>query len=305
MKVNFDTCLSFLRKIEEIKEISIDFITPCGIAILHYFQNNPNNVKFSSSFARNYAKELFNESDSVRDTAVPLEELSPLESNKKANAIENIKVKLLNRLGNNDLKEHIGYLLNELVDNAFEHANANRIIITGQAYPNNSSFQIAILDDGIGFLETLKKFPDVSNDLEAIQKAIKPGVTRKIFEGNNYGSKNQGFGLFAISQITRFLAGKLWIISYRGALKLEGTYSSREEQFVLNQEPFKDNKPYLKGSLLVIDLPTKDKTGNSYLEDFDLLMKVIRSEINNDTEGVIRSGISNDIESETNIWLDF
>lgn len=113
--------------------------------------------------------------------------------------------------------ELISYSIKEIIRNVYEHSKADKLYIMGQ-YWRNGNVQIAIMDEGIGLLNTLKhKYSELSNDLQAIHAAIQPGVSGSDFSQNP--NDNSGFGLYVISRLAEQL-GYFVICSGTAGLKI-------------------------------------------------------------------------------------
>jgi len=269
MRVNIDTCLEFLRKRKH--KPTVDFITPCGLVVLAMTKEMPS---FLSEDVRKYVVEALGYTSYIRNTTVKVERLRTKEVSRKIKVREQIKAKILSRFDNRDLGMLIDYILEELIDNAFEHSRASDIWISGQAFPKDNSFQIAILDNGVGFLETLKGYK-VSTEADALEKALEPGVTGKLFYNNYGGRKNQGFGLFAISQMIGLLEGTMLMVSNNGSVFLKGSFTREMDERQISLFKSYEEFSLISGSLVVLDLKF-GKGDNIYFEDFELLMSAIR-----------------------------
>ena len=100
-------------------------------------------------------------------------------------------------------EEHRFYLytLREIVRNVFEHSQADECFICGQRW-GNGKVEIAIVDEGIGLLSSLNRSHKLLNDGDAINLAIKPGVsaTNNITTVENIYD-NSGYGLYVLSEV--------------------------------------------------------------------------------------------------------
>jgi hypothetical protein len=79
--------------------------------------------------------------------------------------------------------------LGEGVDNTLEHSGADRAIVMAQRYRLGSAgfrLQIAIGDIGLGLRRTLRRRVAVADDAEAVDLAVKKGVSR--FAGSRHGN---------------------------------------------------------------------------------------------------------------------
>jgi hypothetical protein len=112
-----------------------------------------------------------------------------------------------------DILSALDWSVAEVCDNVINHANSPvggflQII----AYPQNKTIAFSVADAGNGILTTLQEgYPNLDTDLEAIEEAIKIGVTRNI----KYGMGN---GLAGTLRITGMTGGSLDILSGRGRL---------------------------------------------------------------------------------------
>jgi hypothetical protein len=93
------------------------------------------------------------------------------------------------------------YSIREIIRNVFEHSEADECFVCGQRWWNGS-VEIAVIDEGVGICQTLRRSFPVESDEEALTLAISPGVSRTTAleeEENIYD--NSGFGLYVLSQI--------------------------------------------------------------------------------------------------------
>lgn len=124
--------------------------------------------------------------------------------------------------------ELISYALKEIIRNVYEHSTADKIYVMGQ-YWKSGNVQIAILDEGIGLLKTLeRKYPELSNDFDAIKAAIQPGVSGIDFSNNP--NDNSGFGLYVISRLAQRL-GYCVICSGKAGIQFS---QNRNDSFYTN-----------------------------------------------------------------------
>ena len=79
------------------------------------------------------------------------------------------------------------------------------IWLAGKYWPHKGNIvEIAILDEGVGIMQTLSEHPGirVNNDADALLLSLEPGLTGNQFA---YGSddpwRNTGYGLFMTSSI--------------------------------------------------------------------------------------------------------
>lgn len=134
---------------------------------------------------------------------------------KKASAL----ARILSR-ENKEIHALLTYLIREILRNIPEHSNSNIAWICGQ-YWNNNSAEIAILDEGIGIKESLRKNSVhkeyIKTDEDALQCAIRAGISQAFQPSKKNKSddtwSNSGFGLYMVSQICKELKGTFCLAS--------------------------------------------------------------------------------------------
>lgn len=116
---------------------------------------------------------------------------------------------LLCREADGDLVDTLAYAIRELMRNVIEHSEAPDIWCCAQHWPKKKKIEVAILDRGVGLQKTLSNNPhiDASDDKKAINYALMPAVSGKVFKGAKRRKKgpwgNSGFGLYMTSRIAR------------------------------------------------------------------------------------------------------
>lgn len=118
------------------------------------------------------------------------------------------------------LVEPIQYALNELLENAMTHARrqgfANASVwIASQYYPKKNLIQLGVVDNGCGFLASLRGHPELRREhhLDAILTALKPRISCNRDLRLNMDSVNQGVGLTTTCRIAEHTGGRLVIVS--------------------------------------------------------------------------------------------
>lgn len=111
----------------------------------------------------------------------------------------------ISRLFTTDSMPHVSlkYVICEILRNAYEHSLSDNFFVFGQ-YWKTGEMEFVILDDGVGIHQTLlKKYPNLTDQYDAIMKSLEPGVSRASFdpELNEYG--NSGFGLYVVSELAK------------------------------------------------------------------------------------------------------
>lgn len=113
----------------------------------------------------------------------------------------------LSKLITQDLRPRINrpiaYCFREVIRNVFEHAAVDRCAVYGQRW-NNGFIEVAIVDRGRGIRESLEARYKPQNDLDALRKAITPGVSAAAVTGDGEWA-NSGFGLYVLSELGKEL----------------------------------------------------------------------------------------------------
>jgi hypothetical protein len=163
------------------------------------------------------------------DTYIPITEIKFSELRKKKvqiyEYIENDSSRIANILsrGDNNLKEYLNFSVRELIRNVLEHSESDSLWYAGQYWKSNGIVEVAILDEGIGIFQSLKKSKKVSvtNSLEAIIFALEPGISKSgIGKEAKDEYDNTGFGLYMISRFCRE-AGEITICSGGSCIVIE------------------------------------------------------------------------------------
>jgi len=115
-----------------------------------------------------------------------------------------------------DIQSALEWSVNEICDNVINHAQTDaggylQVI----AYPKHDLIAFTVADAGRGILHSLQEgVPTLEKDVQAIEEAIKAGVTRN----KQFG---QGNGLAGTYRITSMTGGSLDILTGEGRLLLE------------------------------------------------------------------------------------
>lgn len=116
------------------------------------------------------------------------------------------------------LWETLQYALREIIRNAAEHSQCDHVLYCGQFWPSLNKVEVAILDEGIGIFNSLRRNPKVQlgDEFTALRLSLEPGVSGVAYEGAPLDETdawtNSGFGLFVVSELCR-RGGSLTLIS--------------------------------------------------------------------------------------------
>ncbi len=143
------------------------------------------------------------------------------------------------------------YVLSELVDNIYQHAQTDLAFALAQYYPAKNEIEIGFLDSGITIPGSLGHDPRHSYPPERHFQAILDALDGT----SSKGGSERGYGLGTSLQLMTRLEGKGLIVSGRGAVLLSGT---SRQPYALSEEE------QMPGTLISIQLPDGDKEINLY-----------------------------------------
>lgn len=154
----------------------------------------------------------------------------------------------LSQQSESNLVESLTFSIREIMRNTFEHSGATCIWYCAQYWPMYDKAEIVLLDEGIGIKESIKNNPflEVSNDSDAIQQSVMPGISSKNYKGirvdRNNPWHNSGYGLYMTSRLCRN-GGSIYIGSGNHGILLNETGKTHHE---LNH--------YCQGTVIKLDL---------------------------------------------------
>lgn len=117
-----------------------------------------------------------------------------------------------------EVRSHMQTLFAEVLDNVFHHAQSPLgAVVCAQTYPQRRYIEFAIADVGRGIAASLADNPEhraiSAVPVEAIQLALKPGVTRR-------PSWNRGWGLSWLARAIEKNGGRLLIYSHDAVVQV-------------------------------------------------------------------------------------
>lgn len=141
---------------------------------------------------------------------------------------ESKRLSIILAQGNRQLQQLLQYLIREAIRNIPEHADTYNVWICGQFWRNRSIAEIAILDEGIGVFQSLKKNrihrEYIASNEEALRWAVKPGVSAAFTPATGQKDDdpwaNSGYGLFMISEICKYTRGWFTFVSGDDCLRI-------------------------------------------------------------------------------------
>lgn len=121
-----------------------------------------------------------------------------------------LKIKKSKRLSiKKNIMDIIAYSFTEILNNAIEHANANKINILFEINPKKKEVVFHISDDGVGLVNKLKKFLRVKDEREVFVHLTKGKITTD-------AKRHSGEGLFFVSKvIEKFYIYSHWYLFQR------------------------------------------------------------------------------------------
>ncbi len=157
----------------------------------------------------------------------------------------------------------IKHVFSELIRNVIEHAIAGEGANVCATYNRNKKkISIGISDSGRGLFTSIAKSHDLTDDLDAIHKALTPGVTGSTSRiGGN--EQNAGAGLFFTKCIAQSTRNNFLIYSGTAYFKLKVTPA--DHPIVFHSDPTKDRcstkteLPNFDGTLIGLDINIGDQ----------------------------------------------
>lgn len=124
------------------------------------------------------------------------------------------------------LNETLTYAIREIMRNVVEHGEASHIWYAAQYWPTKARVEVAVLDEGVGLLQSLKRNDklNIANNNEAIFRALQPGVSgvpKKKRKSSDGAWVNSGYGLYMTSSLCN-RGGDFFIVSDDLSLSLCG-----------------------------------------------------------------------------------
>jgi anti-anti-sigma regulatory factor/anti-sigma regulatory factor (Ser/Thr protein kinase) len=166
--------------------------------------------------------------------------------------------------GRDQLKA-LEWAINEITDNVLNHSESPiGGFVQIQSFPTKNKVSFYVVDAGLGIPYTLRRAsPDITSDSQALDKAIREGVTRS-------PKTNQGNGLYGTFKCCEVSHGALTIVSNRAILK----YDSNGLKVITDNVPFRGSFihatiDYSTNSLLEKAFVFKGKVhepGNDYID---------------------------------------
>ena len=199
-------------------ELDADFVFPATLLPLAVLVGKTGASLTSSSPAvQGYVNWIMSADDpSPGRTYVPIVRLP-----KNPEAYRNVLERLKDLSESTELfsvnRDAYHYLLSELIDNIYEHAQADRAYVMAQCYPKKGLIEASFMDDGMTIPKALATGAGRAYRTDqahaAIHDALK-GVSSK-------GGGGRGFGLQSSVRIVNALGGEVLVVSGRGAAVAE------------------------------------------------------------------------------------
>jgi anti-sigma regulatory factor (Ser/Thr protein kinase) len=177
--------------------------------------------------------------------------------------------------------EPIQYVMSELVRNTIEHAGfAEPAVVAAQVFPKTGVVAIGVADCGSGISTSLRLSHPITDDLNGVQTAMRPGVTGKTNRIGGTGD-NAGAGLFFCKSMALTSGNHMVVYSGTGLYKLLKAKTD-EGRRILHANPEHDHAtrrsemPAWPGTLVGIDISV-----NTFME-FNAILSFIRDAYNVD-----------------------
>lgn len=135
------------------------------------------------------------------------------------------------------LVEPLQYALNELLENALTHARRGdataSVWVASQYYPKNGLIRLGVVDNGCGFLESLRNHAalEKKRHLDAILLALRPRISCNRNLGLRSDTVNQGVGLTTSCRIAEHAGGKMILVSGNAMHNTSGSSGQSGEAY--------------------------------------------------------------------------
>jgi len=120
-----------------------------------------------------------------------------------------------------DLSGFSKYIFIETIRNVYEHAETNNLLLCAQKWPTMDLVEIAIVDNGIGIANALKKRIKGKTEKELMYMAALPGISAKsnhAFLDKDDFWRNSGYGLYVLREFSKAYNGSFMLCSKNIAL---------------------------------------------------------------------------------------
>lgn len=178
--------------------------------------------------------------------------------------------------------ESIRYIVSELVRNVLEHAQtSNGAVACAQYFKKSNTIRVGIADSGIGIKASINQSHVATDDLDAIDLALTPGITGTTKrEGGT--ALNAGAGLFFIKSIAYI--NRDFFVMYSGSAMYKLLKRPEQKRVALYADPNLDrhseekNLPYWHGTVVGIDISLDSTVAFNSLLDLirDTYSKAVR-----------------------------
>lgn len=170
----------------------------------------------------------------------------------------------------------IKYVMSELVRNVLEHSRSHvGAIVSAQYFKKSNRISIGVADRGIGVKQAINKSYNSQTDFEAIDLALRPGITGTTTKigGTEF---NAGAGLFFTKSIAKVSRDFFLIYSGNSFFKLHKTNAKKNVELYANPKLDKANfknggLPFWQGTAVGIDISMDIN------QDFQDLLSMIRN----------------------------
>lgn len=121
-----------------------------------------------------------------------------------------------------NLANFIQYAFVETIRNVYEHSQSNKAFVCAQRWVSHNLVEIAVLDEGCGVSQAMKRYSPSSTEEELLHLSVLPGVSAKTnhaFLGKNDEWSNSGYGLYILKELCKTYKGSFTICSNNYAIR--------------------------------------------------------------------------------------
>ena len=228
-----------------------DWLYPTTLLPLGVFIKTNRSIRFQPPYNENVAKYISLVTQDIDLTKIDNKTYIPIinlpDEEEKSEKILKFIYKLHNKGKGYGGELVFKYLINELVDNIYQHSEFKNALVMAQRYEKKGFAEICFFDDGMTINGSFLKKGMIFSDSDAIIKALN-GLSSK--------SKDRGYGLSSnLNLFVNGLKGELFIVSGNGAVY----YTKKTQKIYRFQDKYR-----LNGTLISVRIPYPAKDVNLY-----------------------------------------
>lgn len=154
------------------------------------------------------------------------------------------------------VKQGMAYVLQEIIDNVNQHAQATRLYASIQSYPSRKFTDICIADNGAGITQSYRRAGiSIRDDTEAMKN-----VASALSSKDRPDNESRGYGLFTSRKIaTEGLNGEFLCASGNAIFS-----KFKDKTYLMAIDKTSDKEPFIKGTVIALRLYYDNEKFNLY-----------------------------------------